>query len=395
MLARFALASLLVVVALGSASGCSSEDPVQLPDPDAACSTDPADLPVLPIDARTLNGCLGQANGEQCLELLFRAYLRDHTTHEALAALQAAEDSDAAIRLGCHPIAHAVGRETFRKTGTVYESFDMCDQTCHSGCYHGVMERFLRGSPTDCSGTGEHILFEELQARAADACDPSLDATVRFQCLHGLGHALMYFSGYDLRESLLLCDATGDSWSRSSCYGGVFMENIVAVMPELRDLKRDDLHYPCDELDAQYVPDCYSMQTSWMSEVGLSPAQIFEECRNAGDYRLNCIQSLGRDLSNGARIGDPHDVAQTCELGMQDEVEACTRGVVYALVDNTWDGRYAIPYCAEYEAAAAVSYCYAVALGYLSWTFGMTHDQIVAECQQYAPGSDDCLASVP
>src|SRR3989344_3402637 len=196
-------------------------------------SAKPIDKNLIPLAA--IKDCLGKA-GESgtCLDKMFRPYLEMHTTQQALAIVQQYEDTDAPIRLSCHPVVHAIGRETFRKEKTVHDSLGACDQPCHSGCYHGAMERFLRGDAAD-DDTAAHVNDEELLERTRTACDQNHAIRFRFQCLHGLGHALMFSLDYQLEKALTACDRTGDGWSRSSCYGGVFMENVFTATPEKRD----------------------------------------------------------------------------------------------------------------------------------------------------------------
>jgi hypothetical protein len=203
--------------------------------------------------AAALNACLGQGGQEDCLDRHSREFLRTHATVEALALLQRYLETDWRLRLGCHPIAHAIGRETYRLKRTIHDAFTACDQTCHSGCYHGVVERFLRGEVSETGGGG-HVSQADLQRRARDACDPRTSQRVRFQCLHGLGHAVMYFTGYQLRQALGICDQLQDRWSQRSCYGGVFMENVSSATPERRDVSPTDYHYPCNTLDPGTAP---------------------------------------------------------------------------------------------------------------------------------------------
>jgi hypothetical protein len=253
------------------------------------------------------------------------------------------------------------------------------------------MERFLRG---DRAST-DHLSFQEIQAKAATACNPNLDTRFRFQCLHGLGHAVMYYSEYALKASLSICSATGAGWNEGSCWGGVFMENLVAADKSLRDVSATDYHYPCDAIDDAYGDTCYQMQTSRMTEMGLSPAQILVECRKAGAHRPLCMQSLGRDLSNSVRTGDPASVVAVCNTGDPADTSACTGGVVDALIDNTWDGRYALPYCTGYPDAATVSDCFALSLVHLRDLYGETSEQAAAECAKYVPGNTACPAAAP
>jgi hypothetical protein len=334
-----------------------------------------------------LKACLSQgATQPDCLDAAFHGYMQSHTTSDALALLQCFMDHDNELLLQCHVVAHSIGRETFLAAGTVDGSFKACDQTCHSGCYHGAMERFLRGATAGDEG---HLTMQELQDKAATACNPSLELRYRFQCLHGLGHAIMYFSDYDLRDSLKICDATGDQWTQSSCYGGVFMENVVAADPSKRDLSSTDYQYPCDSVDTQYRSDCYLMQTSRMFDMGLGPSGVIDQCNKAAPYTDICIQSMGRDLSDQARAGTPRQVSSTCEQ-CGSEVQACTRGVIYAVIDNTWDGRYAFPYCASYANDDAVTYCFQASVDYLRTTYAKTNDDLAQECAQYAPQSSAC-----
>src|ERR1051325_4990567 len=88
------------------------------------------------------------------------------------------------------------------------------------------------------------------------------------------------------------------------------------------------------------------MQTSRMEEMGLTTEQQFEECAKAGRHAADCVQSIGRDLSNLSRGGSSAEAAGQCEQADGEARRACIRGAVYALIDNTWDLTYATPFCA-------------------------------------------------
>src|SRR5215813_10903651 len=181
--------------------------------------------PAPPLDA--LKACLAKAGNDECLELLYRAELEKRSPAELLDSVRRYEEEDAGLRLACHPVVHALGREIFRVKGNIHDAFLACDQTCHSGCYHGAVERFLRG---DSKAPARHVTESEILRRVPTACDAKAPRRVYFQCLHGLGHALMFFTENDLETSLKGCDALIDTWSQESCYGGVFMENLVSSL---------------------------------------------------------------------------------------------------------------------------------------------------------------------
>jgi hypothetical protein len=301
-------------------------------------ASEPAPAPSL----SSIKECLAKPANSECLELLFRGALEKQPPAELLKLVQKYEDEDAALKLSCHPVVHALGREIFRIKGNIHDSFLVCDQTCHSGCYHGAVERFLRG---DGAALARHVSQSEIMSKAAAACDAKAPRRVYFQCLHGLGHALMYFTENQIDKSLPGCDALADTWSREGCYGGVFMENVFSSSPEKRDVSASDYHYPCNRVDTKYRGACYLMQTWRMEEMGLTTERLFDECRKAGPHETECAQSIGRDLSNLARGGDVRPAAEKCQRAEGEPRRACIRGVVFALIDNTWDNSYAAPFC--------------------------------------------------
>ncbi len=336
-----------------------------------------------------VKACLRPPGSAECLDKLFREMLKTHSTSQALELVQRFEKEDPELRRHCHPVVHAIGRETYRLKGTVHDSFTACDQTCHSGCYHGSVERFLRGDQIYAQAD-RHPTQAELKQKAATACDPKLQSPLRFQCLHGLGHALHYFSRYQLRLSLEACDALPEDWSRESCYGGVFMENVFSATPEARDLSPTDYHYPCNQLSAKYRSECYGMQTSRMVEMGLSTEQLFRECAKAQQYNAQCSLSVGRDLSNQVRVGDTESAARKCELAEGDSRQACVRGVAYALIDNTWDGRYALAFCNALAREQDQSHCLQESFQYMKDTFEKSPREMAEECSRYAENSPRC-----
>src|SRR5687767_6494149 len=77
-----------------------------------------------------LRTCLVHATPETCLDDLFRRDLTGHTTQEALRLLDRYQADDGDLRHACHPVVHAIGRETFRIQKSVHAAFQVCDGTC-------------------------------------------------------------------------------------------------------------------------------------------------------------------------------------------------------------------------------------------------------------------------
>lgn len=161
------------------------------------------------------------------------------------------------------------------------------------------------------------------------------------------------------------------------------MENVFSATPQKRDLSPSDYHYPCSKLDPKYKADCYIMQTTRMSEMGLSIERLFEECKKASNFQLQCMQSVGRDLSNDARIKDPRETSKKCEMVMGESRKACTKGVIYALIDNTWDGKYAFPFCGSFKIFEDVSFCFSESGKYMRNLFTKTNEELRTDCKKY------------
>ncbi len=63
---------------------------------------------------------------------------------------------------------------------------------------------------------------------------------IAYQCVHGLGHGLMIYTGYDLPLALATCDKLATSWDQTSCTGGVFMENLQTSYGTTSQWLKDD-----------------------------------------------------------------------------------------------------------------------------------------------------------
>ncbi|HEX5604924.1 MAG TPA: hypothetical protein VFY96_00320, partial [Candidatus Binatia bacterium] len=74
--------------------------------------------------------CLSNSASAECLDQLFREALKTHSVKEVLQLIEQFEAEDPEFRRDCHPVVHAIGRETFRSKNNLHEAFAACDQTC-------------------------------------------------------------------------------------------------------------------------------------------------------------------------------------------------------------------------------------------------------------------------
>ena len=324
-------------------------------------------------------------NNTTCMDSISQSMMKVRSAKELLAELDELGKGDSQILLQCHPIAHSIGRMLYKKLSDeskhVADVFQQCDHTCHSGCFHGAMERvFFAGE----SGGEDHVTPQILREKVPTVCKdfaPQSYGNLKFQCLHGLGHAVVFFNNYNLTDSLKICDLLASDWDSFSCYGGAFMENVAALDKSKRVLN-DDPHFPCNAIEEKYRSSCYMMQTSRMLELGFSYEKIGNECENVGTYRNTCMQSLGRDASNDARK-DPKSAPICVQLQTEMDKQFCMMGLVYALSDNSWDGRYAFPYCDNLP-INYTSFCYRTTITYFVHSIFINKSAVMKSCETYS-----------
>ena len=220
------------------------------------------------------------------------------------------------IERDCHRIVHAIGAGALSHfDGNVGQAFVAGRASCTSGYYHGILERAFLGVPQD-----------QLGAASRRFCsDPEIRKTqfIAYQCVHGLGHGLMIYSGYDMPASLKTCDKLSNGWDATSCTGGVFMENYQSSYGvKSRWLRNKDLIYPCNAVAKRHKFYCYDMVTARiLPKVDYNWVKAAKWCRKSEPGWVPiCFQSLGRDASGFTRL-DPVRILNICKVANEMERE--------------------------------------------------------------------------
>jgi hypothetical protein len=223
----------------------------------------------------------------------------------AMDDMKAAFEGDGYVKAECHQLTHVVGRTAFEKTKSLDKAYQTGDNFCWSGFYHGAIEQAIAQLGTD-----------KIKQNTATICKSFADKQMysfnHFNCVHGLGHGLMAVAGYNLFDGLKNCDNTTTQWEKESCYGGVFMENVmVAARGDGTTAYLDPARplYPCTDVNSSYKQQCYLMQTSYiLQHNGYDFADAFKWCAQADSgFVETCYQSAGRDASGSTNS----DVART------------------------------------------------------------------------------------
>jgi mono/diheme cytochrome c family protein len=299
---------------------------------------EPVAKPFAPDDTR-LSDC--RDGDVECLEQAFGNLTFRDGPKPALDRLEASLASDRGVQADCHRIAHRMGSAALaRFDDRVAPAFVAGSPVCASGYYHGIVERAFLGKPTS-----------RLADVARRLCsDPQIERRrfLHYQCIHGLGHGLMIYTGYELPRSLRTCDGLQTGFQRVSCTGGVFMENFNSSYGVTsKYLRKDDPIYPCNAVVERHKLYCYLLVTANVLRVtGGDLRATADAClRSERRWVSTCYESFGRDVS-GLAGNDAERALAGCRLARRHE-GACLYGVSREIVNADADGTRGGRFCAR------------------------------------------------
>jgi len=334
-------------------------------------------------DNTTLTDC--GAGDFACFQQAFGNLAYEEGPKAALAVFERTIKIDPTVRV-CHRIAHALGAGALAHyDGDVGRAFADGSAVCWSGYYHGILERAFAGVSEDELPVVSRRLCASEVVRANDF--------TAYQCVHGLGHGLMIYTGYDLPLSLETCDELTTDWDRVSCTGGVFMENLqTSYGTRSKWLRDDNPLYPCPTVKERHKLYCYLMVTSRILDVvGGDWDKTVAWCRRAErGWVTTCFQSLGRDAS-GRTLQDPTEILAICAKagGMARE---CIYGAARDITSMDAGAGRASPFC-EQAPRKARSYCFN-GIGTILGGFARESAERKAACRAAVPKAywADCFA---
>jgi hypothetical protein len=330
-----ALRTVLAVAVLGVfVAGCAGESP-QGPESGGGMTTAPAaggnsDNPhptagSFEADDTLISDC---EDDWACLEQAFGNLAYEEGPKPAIRLFDRLMTTDDAVEGNCHRIVHMIGSASLaRYHGNVAKAFAEGSASCWSGYYHGILSNAFTDVELDDIGSASRGLCDDEEIRATDY--------LAYQCVHGLGHGLMIYTGYNLPLSLETCDELETEWDQSSCSGGVFMENVTPSLGSTTEwLKDDDPVYPCNAVANRHKYYCYLMVTSRILEVnGYDWEETAATCRGVEkDWVAICFQSYGRDASGSTRQ-DAAEIIRICGLAARWESD-CIYGAARDITSN-------------------------------------------------------------
>jgi hypothetical protein len=293
----------------------------------------------VPVDIDALTGRITDA---------IRACESDRTTAEsAYACYRAAADElmarfafgdivEASKRVpDCHDLMHHLAQGAYRRYGDLGKVFEVADDfVCFGAVYHGGAEGYLIANARE--NTSEERMTRNILRACAEATPD--DSLAYSQCVHGIGHALMFVTNNELPYSLELCDAFPTEGERINCYGGVFMENVPSsqLSPHVSTYaKEGDPWYPCRLVGPAYRNVCYTFQLSAVQGSGDERlGNMASLCAKAPpENQAACFHSYGSSVAGFLPEQDAR-ASRCLALPEAGQRSACVDGVVVFYLDR-------------------------------------------------------------
>lgn len=277
-------------------------------------------------------------------------------------------ENEEAIFARCHEVTHYLGRQLYHNEHVFEKSYGKCTSACWGGCYHGVLEAYFDENELN-PGKADTTKLQKAILSICNTEKGKPNIRLYHECLHGIGHAMMFITDSNLPDSLGYCDVLSNIDMREDCYGGVFMENSSSstdLSINSKFTKESDPMYPCNILDTKYLEICYRYQSShfviishhkWPEVVNLclqvpSPYQegcinimgsnqvgstqdfniMTNNCNLVKDPKLHasCITGLTNGLA-GRYAGDPTRLIKFCEVVKPEDKNICYQSLYAAI----------------------------------------------------------------
>jgi hypothetical protein len=367
MIAAFAL----FLVGCGGEKEVTPEATPTAPESQSTDDSHPVASGFEPDDTRLVD-CKGDF---ACLEQAFGNLAYREGPQPSIRLFDRLMTTDDAVEGNCHRIVHMIGSASLaRYHGNVAKAFAEGSASCWSGYYHGILSHAFTDVELKDLGAASRGLCDDEGIRATDY--------LAYQCVHGLGHGLMIYTGYNLPLSLETCDELATDWDQSSCSGGVFMENVTPSLGATTEwLKDDDPVYPCNSVAKRHKYYCYLMVTSRILAVnGYDLEETAATCRSVEkDWVAICFQSFGRDASGSTRQ-DAAEIVPLCRLAGRWESD-CIYGAARDITSNDANASRSRELCEAADAPPLKDVCYD-GIGTILRGLSASEDDVRAACAE-------------
>lgn len=333
---------------------------------------------------REIKKCYDQGGRDGCYKEVADLFYGQFGLKKTLAVLKENE-SHPEVYARCHEVTHYLSRHEYDQKQSIAKVYAECDSTCHGGCYHGVLEAYLKKDPS--------ADFAKICGKSEDYQKP-----IEFnECLHGLGHAGMFIYDMELKKSLVLCDSLIEHEYIDRCYTGVFMENSSSSTSfdhASKYIKADDPFYPCNSLEEKYQSVCWQYQSSYFSIIsGQDWKKVADLCLQIPEkYQDKCFRTIGTN-----QVGFTQSLGQMkkdCDLMPSAHFKnICVAGVVSSLSYRfVGDSQKMVDFCNVVDQESKEGCFKQMGTGLLEWN--TSKDLAKSECQKISDPNEKlwCLS---
>ena len=247
----------------------------------------------------------------------------------------------------CHSQAHDLGKVIYARLGDVGLGLNVCADRCYSGCMHGVL---MEAFSTLQTSAYDHINVRELQSVMNDICYKNKAMTDAYRppdCAHGVGHALMFLTKYQIQKALNACAGFGDRAMKYACVTGAYMEYVTERHSE--DQKTRSLFYPCDS--HPYPTACGRYKVPYVTfdyyRQGKTLGVLIQKCLELkGNFRRGCFHGLG-NAHVSFIVQNLVSIKDVCLSGTKQDQMLCIDGAMERM--GKYHGDRALEACADLQ----------------------------------------------
>lgn len=222
------------------------------------------------------------------------------------------------------------------------------DEICNSGYLHGVIESYFSQNKPDTA-----------LLKTVCGAYPK-EKFLSWECYHGVGHGLMFFTQNDLPKSLALCGEYNSDFEKSSCVNDVFMENFNTggKLHSSKFLKETDPFYPCGEQKDEDKATCYLYApTYYLSLHKNDYLGALRWCNGTESFYGNvCAEGVGTQAMK-ENINDIKFVEKICMSAPALKVGSCLAGMTGLYINHYGSLEPAQEMCGHLEAQSR-QFCY-------------------------------------
>ncbi len=207
---------------------------------------------------------------QKCLEERYEHYTNRSGVDSALNLLRLHISDEPRFEGACHSVMHHIAHIAVHQFKDFGNAMYHGTTLCQNGYYHGVVEEYLRNENADA------LSPEELRNFCSTSLSATSSAMDTLNCVHGIGHALMYMTRNNLPKSLIRCGDFLNDHMRSQCLTGAFMqESFIATSSKKSDIDKHVIS--CTQ--SQNQDECFiSLSAKVISESGANGKIVGRFC---------------------------------------------------------------------------------------------------------------------